>query len=94
MTSFSSIFFFFSFVLLGIYFIYISNAIPKVLHMLPDPLPPTHSHFLALALPCTEAEMNRIKLNSNSQACIKALSQVSHVSNPIGPLKKSFLKHI
>jgi hypothetical protein len=34
--------FFFSFFLflLGIYFIYISNAIPKVPHMLPYPLPP------------------------------------------------------
>jgi hypothetical protein len=38
--------------LLGIFFIYISNAIPKV----PPPNPlPTHSHFLALAFPRTEA---------------------------------------
>jgi hypothetical protein len=42
--------------LLGIFFIYISNAIPKVPHTLPPPTPlPTHSHFLALAFPCTEA---------------------------------------
>jgi hypothetical protein len=36
--------------LLGIYFIYISNAIPKVPHTLAPPPthPPTHSHFLAL----------------------------------------------
>jgi hypothetical protein len=40
-------------ILLGIFFIYISNAIPKVPHTLP--LLPTHSHFLALAFPCTEA---------------------------------------
>ena len=40
--------------LLGIFFIYISNAIPKVPHTLcPTPLP-THSHFFALAFPCTE----------------------------------------
>jgi hypothetical protein len=42
--------------LLGIFFIYISNAIPKVPHTLPHPAPlPTHSHFLALVFPCTEA---------------------------------------
>ena len=41
--------------LLGIFFIYISNAIPKVPHVLPPNLLPTHSHFLALAFPCTEA---------------------------------------
>jgi hypothetical protein len=41
--------------LLGIFLIYISNAIPKVPHTLaPTPLP-THSHFLALAFPCTGA---------------------------------------
>jgi hypothetical protein len=46
-------FFFF----LGIYFIYISNAIPKVPpHAPPSPTPPTtHSHFLSLAFPCKEA---------------------------------------
>jgi hypothetical protein len=38
-----------SYFLLGIFFIYISNAIPKVPHTLPAPTPlPTHSHFLAL----------------------------------------------
>jgi hypothetical protein len=37
--------------LLGIFLIYISNAIPKV----PHTLPPTYSHFLALAFPCTGA---------------------------------------
>jgi hypothetical protein len=41
--------------LLGIFFIYISNAIPKVPHILPPTPLPTHSHFLALAFPCTEA---------------------------------------
>jgi hypothetical protein len=46
--------------LLDIFFIYISNAIPKVPYTLslPPPrpaLPPTHSHFLALAFPCTGA---------------------------------------
>jgi hypothetical protein len=40
---------------LGIFFIYISNAIPKDSQALP-PIPlPTHSHFLALAFPSTEA---------------------------------------
>jgi hypothetical protein len=42
---------FFLIILLGIFFIYISNAIPKVP---PTPLP-THSHFLALAFPRTGA---------------------------------------
>jgi hypothetical protein len=42
--------------LLDIFFIYISNAILKVPYTLPHPDPlPTHSHFLALAFPCTEA---------------------------------------
>jgi hypothetical protein len=42
--------------LLDIFFIYISNAIPKVPHTHPPPTPlPIHSHFLALAFPCTEA---------------------------------------
>jgi hypothetical protein len=35
--------------------IYISNAISKVPYTLPLPCSPTHSHFLALAFPCTEA---------------------------------------
>jgi hypothetical protein len=49
------IFFFFK-ILLDISFIYISNAILKVSYTLPAPTPlPTHSHFLALALPCTGA---------------------------------------
>jgi hypothetical protein len=40
--------------LLGIFFIYISSAIPKVPHTLPPPPTPlpTHSHFLALVFPC------------------------------------------
>jgi hypothetical protein len=49
------IFFFFIF-LLDIFFIYISNAIPKV--PIPSPRPallPTHSHFLAQVFPCTGA---------------------------------------
>jgi hypothetical protein len=42
--------------LLGIFFIYISNAIPKVPYTLSPPcLLHTHSHFLALAFPCTGA---------------------------------------
>jgi hypothetical protein len=41
--------------LLGIFLIYISNAIPKVPHTLPTTPLPTHSHFLALAFPCTGA---------------------------------------
>jgi hypothetical protein len=41
--------------LIGIFFIYISNAIPKVPHTLPPISLPTHSHFLALAFPCTGA---------------------------------------
>jgi hypothetical protein len=42
--------------LLDIFFIYISNAIPKVPYTLPQPAPlPTHSHVLALAFPCTGA---------------------------------------
>jgi hypothetical protein len=52
--SFLSFFFFSGFFLLGIFFIYISNAIPKVSHTLPLTPLPTHSHFLALAFPCTE----------------------------------------
>jgi hypothetical protein len=41
--------------LLGIFLIYIFNAIPKVPHThSPNPLP-THSPFLALAFPFTEA---------------------------------------
>jgi hypothetical protein len=40
--------------LLDIFFIYISNAIPKIPYTLP-PLQPTHSRFLALAFPCTES---------------------------------------
>ena len=37
-----------------IFFIYNSNAILKVPYTLPRPAPqPTHSHFLALAFPCT-----------------------------------------
>jgi hypothetical protein len=39
---------------LGIFFIYISNAIPKVPSDSPNPLS-THSHFLALAFPHTAA---------------------------------------
>jgi hypothetical protein len=46
-------------ILLDIFFIYISNAIPKVPYtLLPPPRPaplPTHSHFLALGFPCTGA---------------------------------------
>jgi hypothetical protein len=41
--------------LLGIFLIYISNAIPKVPHTHPHNSLPTYSHFLALAFPCTGA---------------------------------------
>jgi hypothetical protein len=42
-------------ILVGIFLIYISNAIPNVPHTVtPTPLP-THSHFLALVFPCPEA---------------------------------------
>jgi hypothetical protein len=47
--------FFFSLFLLGIFLIYISNAIPKVPHTHPPNPLPTHSPFLALAFPCTGA---------------------------------------
>jgi hypothetical protein len=56
-----SFFFFLLFFLLDIFFIYISNVIPKVPHTLPHLLPypptplPTHSHFLALLFLYTEA---------------------------------------
>jgi hypothetical protein len=41
---------------LDIFFIYISNAIPKAPYTLPHPAPqPTHSYFLTLAFPCTGA---------------------------------------
>jgi hypothetical protein len=47
--------FFFKF-LLDIFFIYISNAIPKVPYTLPHPAPlPTHYHFVALDFLCTGA---------------------------------------
>jgi hypothetical protein len=42
--------------LLGIFLIYISNAIPTVPYIPPCPAPlPTLSYFLALVFPCTEA---------------------------------------
>jgi hypothetical protein len=48
--------FYFLQILLDIFFIYISNAIQKVPYSLPCPAPlSTHSHFLALAFPCTGA---------------------------------------
>jgi hypothetical protein len=50
-----SVFFFLIF-LLHIFLNYISNAIPKVPHTLPPPLPyPPIPIFLALAFPCTGA---------------------------------------
>jgi hypothetical protein len=46
----------FFFLLLDIFFIYISNAIPKAPYALPRTAPQTtHSCFLALAFPCTGA---------------------------------------
>jgi hypothetical protein len=54
------LFFYFSNFLFGIFFIYISNAIPKFPYTLPSPAPlPTHSHFLALVFPCTGAYKQR-----------------------------------
>jgi hypothetical protein len=52
-------FFFFNLnLLLDIFFIYNSNAIPKVPYTLPCLVPlPTHSHFLALEFPYTGAYM-------------------------------------
>jgi hypothetical protein len=50
----SRFFLFSSNFLLGVYFIYISNAIPYTLSPTPAPIP-THSHFLALVFPCTGA---------------------------------------
>jgi hypothetical protein len=48
-------FFYLFFKKLGIFLVYIFNAIPKVPHThSPNPLP-THSPFLALAFPCTGA---------------------------------------
>jgi hypothetical protein len=47
--------YFFSNFLLDIFFIYISNAIPKVPYTLPPTPLPTHSHFLDLVFPCTGA---------------------------------------
>jgi hypothetical protein len=41
--------------LIRFFFIYISNAISKVPHILPQTPLATHSPFLALAFPCTEA---------------------------------------
>jgi hypothetical protein len=40
---------------LGIFLVYIFNAIPKVRHTHPPNPLPTHSHFLALGFPCTGA---------------------------------------
>jgi hypothetical protein len=45
----------FFFLLLGIFLVYIFNAIPKVPHTHPSNPLPTHSPFLALAFPCTGA---------------------------------------
>jgi hypothetical protein len=43
--------FLYIYILLGIFLIYISNAIPKAPHTLPPTPLPTKSHFLALAFP-------------------------------------------
>jgi hypothetical protein len=56
---------------LGIYFIYISNAIPKVPPIFPHPLPPpTHSHFLALALPCAMKHINIWTCHNSICSCV------------------------
>ena len=49
---------FLSIFLLGIYFIYISNAIPKVPHMLPHPLPHPHT---PTSWPCHSPVLRQIK---------------------------------
>jgi hypothetical protein len=49
------LFYFLYFFKLGIFLVYISNAIPKVPHTHPPNPLPTHSPFLALAFPCTGA---------------------------------------
>jgi hypothetical protein len=54
-TSLTNFFYFLKNFLLCIFLIYIFNAIPKVPHTLPRTPLPTHSHFLALAFPCTGA---------------------------------------
>jgi hypothetical protein len=46
---------FFQFFLLGIFLVYIFNAIPKVPHTHPPNTLPTHCPFLALVFPCTGA---------------------------------------
>jgi hypothetical protein len=51
----SLLFFVFLIFLLGIFLIYIFNAIPEVPHIHPPNPLPTHSPFLALAFPCTGA---------------------------------------
>jgi hypothetical protein len=45
----------FLYFLLGIFLIYISNAIPQVSHTIPPTPLPTHSKFLALVFACTGA---------------------------------------
>jgi hypothetical protein len=49
-----SFFVFLNLFLLGIFFIYISNPIPKVPHTLAPNPQPTNSPFLALVFLCTE----------------------------------------
>jgi hypothetical protein len=51
------IFFFFNFILflLGIFLVYIFNAIPKVCHTHPPQSTTHHSRVLALGFPCTGA---------------------------------------
>jgi hypothetical protein len=51
----NSFFLIYIFFLLGIFLVYIFNAIPKVSHTHPPNPLPTHSPFLALAFPCTGA---------------------------------------
>jgi hypothetical protein len=48
-------FLFLIYFLLGIFLVYIFNAIPKVPHAHSPNLLPTHSPFLALGFPCTGA---------------------------------------
>jgi hypothetical protein len=57
--------------LLDIFFIYISNGIPKAPYSLPPPCPqPTHSHFLALAFPCTGAYNLHKTKGLSREACL------------------------
>jgi hypothetical protein len=62
--------FFNYFLKLGIFFIYISNATPKVPQTHPSTLLPSHSHFMTLAFPCTEA----YKVSNTKEALLPVMA--------------------